>query len=93
MKGDAEPSSRARGGAVVGQGAAQSWFPFKPDLQSSVLSSGKPCLVQTACLALALGEGHRASLSLALDEGHRASLSLSVKKDNNRNILYNMQSV
>ena len=55
MKGDADPSSRAGLGGGGGE-LLRGWFPFKPDLEASVLSSrsGKLCLVQTVCLALAL---------------------------------------
>ena len=67
MKGDAEPSSRAGGGGELLRG----WFPFKPDLEASVLSSGsgKPCRVHIVCLTLALDEGPRASFSLPVRQG------------------------
>lgn len=47
MKGDVEPSSRAGVGWGGGGGREllRGWFPFKPDLQAMVLSSGKPCVL------------------------------------------------
>lgn len=76
MKGGEEASSRAGGGAGSGSEAGFHLNQIWRHLFLQGPGSGKPCPIQTVCLALALNEGHKASLSPSVQQREQWDYSI-----------------